>query len=43
VADWASTRPLASPAVTAKYGPFVFTVIAVSNPARPVIARPRRS
>jgi enoyl-CoA hydratase/carnithine racemase len=30
----ASTRPPASPAVTAKYGPFVFTVIAVSKPAR---------
>src|SRR5262249_5467792 len=34
VADWASTWPLASTAAAAKYGPFVFTVIAVSKPAR---------
>jgi hypothetical protein len=34
VADWASTWPLASSAAAAKYGPFVFTVIAVSKPAR---------
>ena len=34
MADWASTWPSASWAVTAKYGPLVFTVIVVSKPAR---------
>ena len=34
VGDWPSDWPLASLAVTAKYGPGLFTVIAVSKPWR---------